>query len=159
MSLTDVIKKYAKLIALGVFIGLIMRMVISLCIVNGSSMYPTLNNGDIFIGLNTSLTRLERGDIVTIDMSEEGYGQDIYVKRIIGIPGDKIKVVNRNGELLEEDYVNKVYEYEASGVVEYTLKDDEYFVLGDNRGNSTDSRMFGPVKRDSIKLEYFLPLS
>lgn len=163
MSLKQEIWKYVKLIIAGIAAGLLLRFVLQICVVSGSSMYPTLEDTNKFVGINTIFTKLERGDIVTIDMTSKGYGaRELLVKRIIAVPGDHIKIVNRsvylNDELLEEDYINPDYKYQAMGVVEYKLKDNQYFVMGDNRGNSTDSRFFGPVDKNDILLEYFFPL-
>ena len=163
MSLQQEIWKYVKLILIGIVAGLILRFVLQICVVSGLSMYPTLEDADTFIGINRIFTILERGDIVTVDMSAKGYGtNDLLVKRIIAIPGDHIKIVNHdvylNDELLKENYINENYDYQVTGVIDYKLKDDQYFVMGDNRGNSTDSRFFGPVNKNDILLEYLFPL-
>ncbi len=124
----------------------------------GSSMYPTVANQDValinVIGLKES--NLERFDVVVIDWKQNN---ENIIKRLIGFPGDHIKFSNDelyiNGVLYEEDYLDRDYIAQAKaskGVdlftadFEYTVPQDEYFVLGDNRLNSADSRTIGCFK-------------
>jgi signal peptidase I len=111
--------------------------------VNGPSMDTTLKNGEIMI-LN-KLAKIERGKIVVVDI-----GSEKVIKRVIGMPGDSIYASNGklyvNDEVYEEDYT-------SSTTFDFTkvyLKDDEYFVMGDNRLISMDSRSFGAVTEDQI---------
>lgn len=123
-------------------------------IVKGESMEGTLNNDDRLITekITTQFGELERFDIVIFDPHND---KDKYwIKRIIGLPGETVQVIGENiyinGELLEENYGKEPID--EAGLVEepYTLADDEYFVMGDNRRNSTDSRVIGPVKKADI---------
>ncbi|MFI3209101.1 MAG: signal peptidase I [Eubacteriales bacterium] len=112
--------------------------------VSGDSMYPTLHDGDSLIidKISYRFSDPERYDIIVFpyDYEDEIY----YIKRIIGLPGETIQIIDGevyiDGELLGETYGNEVIE--NPGVAEYaiTLGEDEYFVLGDNRNNSKDSR-------------------
>lgn len=125
--------------------------------VTGESMEPTLHNSEQIIveKLSMSLGELQRGDIVVFNSPEEP--DILVVKRLIGLPGDKVLIqegeVYLNGEKLSEIYIgaqitqgkNKLPEGKLA-----TVPTDTYFVLGDNRSNSTDSRDFGPVKQDEI---------
>lgn len=112
--------------------------------VNGNSMYQTLN-GKEFMILN-KLGKIDRYDIVVLDTKD-----DELIKRVYGLPREKIAIENGtiyiNDKKIEDKYAyGNTSSYEA-----ITLKDDEYFVLGDNRVVSLDSRIIGPVKRKDIK--------
>ena len=126
--------------------------------VDGRSMYPTLKDGEFgFTNVGGALLNgVERGDIVVVTMEENGQ-KTHWVKRIIGLPGDTISCVN--------DIVNKVPNEDNTNVqdfIEVTLGDDEYYVMGDNRPYSKDSRYIGPVKKSQIfakKMLVLLPIS
>jgi len=111
-------------------------------IVNGRSMEETLTNGDILI-LN-KISDVERFDIVVAD-----YKNEKLIKRVIGMPGDQVKCVS--GIV----YVNNVEDNHGYGKTEdfslVTLSDDEYFLVGDNREDSLDSRIIGPIKGSNIE--------
>jgi signal peptidase I len=126
--------------------------------VEGTSMMPTLTNEErIFINKFTykfGLGGIERGDTVVF-----WYPQDTtksYIKRVIGVPGDRIRVdggqVYVNGEALAEVYVPKDYRDYSSWREgqEQVVPESRYFVLGDHRNQSSDSRMWGYVPRENI---------
>ena len=91
----------------------------------------------------------QRGDIIIVHYSD-GTNNN-YVKRAIGLPGDTVEikdsVVYINGEALSEDYVSPAPYADMEAVV---VPEDEVFVMGDNRANSMDSRMVGPIKHEQI---------
>ena len=154
--------------------------------VDGRSMYPTLKNGEFgFTNVGgVLLNGVERGDIVVVTMEEDGQ-KTHWVKRVIGLPGDTVSCVNDvvyiNGKVLDETkyidpdyrqslvdkfgYFNKVPNADNTDVVDFEevkLKDDEYYVMGDNRPYSKDSRYVGPVKKSQIfakKMLVLLPIS
>ena len=122
----------------------------------GNSMYPTLHNGDNLLvdKLSYRLKEIERFDIVVFEYEHENHVY--YIKRIIGLPGETVQIADGNiyidGELLEEDYGYEIMESAGTAAEPITLGEDEYFVLGDNRNDSTDSRdpRVGNIKRDII---------
>jgi signal peptidase I len=103
-------------------------------------------------------------DIAVFDPPDAS--DDMLIKRVIGVPGDVIEIrdllVYRNGELLEEPYfVNKPCELSKCRNQTWTLGEDEYFMMGDNRNHSRDSREFDQITRDRIvgkALWRYLPL-
>ena len=152
--------------------------------VSGSSMVPTLHNGDLYI--ISKLGKITRsvpdaGDIIVIDSRTDRIrsladdfkynalttfvrhsADDIYwVKRVIGLPGDTIRLSNgkvyRNGTALSEDYINKE-EYPDYPDIEVTVPEGYLWVMGDNRNHSSDSRVIGcvPVQNVIGKLKFRL---
>lgn len=154
--------------------------------VDGRSMYPTLKDGEFgFTNVGgVLLNGVERGDIVVVTMEEEGQ-KTHWVKRVIGLPGDTVSCVNDvvyiNGKVLDETkyiapdyrqslvdkfgYFNKVPNADNTNVEDFEevkLGDAEYYVMGDNRPYSKDSRYVGPVKKSQIfakKMLVLLPIS
>lgn len=125
--------------------------------VYGESMLPNLHDREqIFTDrLSYLLGKLKRGDVVVFKSPRS---PDDYIKRIVGMPGDVVTIqenkVYVNGKLLMEDYLPQdlptppgSFATEGEAI---KLEGDQYFVLGDNRGNSSDSRSWGPIKNDKI---------
>lgn len=125
--------------------------------VDGRSMNATLNDGDNLIveKLSYRFGDPERFDIIVFPPQESP--KEHYIKRIIGLPGETVQIdaegkIYINGEVLEENYGLETIRNAGRAAEPITLGDDEYFVLGDNRNNSKDSRSdaVGNVKRSSI---------
>ncbi len=143
-----------------IILALILSLVITKYVayhtsVEGSSMESTLENGDQLIVENVSyyFHEPERFDVIVFP-----YSQGVsYIKRIIGLPGETIQikegVIYINGEALKENYGKDTIRDAGLAKKKITLEEDEYFVLGDNRNASIDSRRLevGPVKRSKIK--------
>lgn len=114
--------------------------------VSGPSMNPTLKNGDIMI-LN-KLSKIDRFDIVVINSK---HLNDVLIKRVIALPGETLEVVNGviyiNGKKLDDKYAYG----KTSDVGKMKIPEGEYFVMGDNREVSADSRLFGTFKKSEIK--------
>ncbi len=130
----------------------------------GSSMEPTFSDQQcVFTDtLSYKLSDPQRGDVISLHAPAaancvSGTGCDFF-KRIIGLPGESIQIVNGtfhiNGEQLVETYLPFGTWTEPGrflGVSAYPLASDEYFVAGDNRDHSADSRVFGPIKKSDIE--------
>lgn len=123
----------------------------------GRSMEPTLEDADNLIvdKISYRFKDPERYDIIVFPY-RDGSGL-YYIKRIIGLPGERVFINDRgdvyvNGEKLEEDYIKEKAINPGLAALPVLLGEDEYFVLGDNRNNSTDSRSpeVGVVKKDEI---------
>lgn len=117
--------------------------------VNGQSMYDTLSGNEIM--LLYRIGEIERYDMVVADLIVDGKKDDTLIKRVYGLPGETIKcengVIYINDYKIEDPYAtNETSDFEA-----VTLGDDEYFLLGDNRSISLDSRIIGPVKEKDIE--------
>ena len=113
--------------------------------VDGSSMRQTLEDGNIL--LLYKMAKINRYDIVVLD---EEYDNEIIIKRIIGLPGETVEIKN-NKIYINDKKIEDEYAYGDTGDYEkITLEDDEYFILGDNRLISKDSRYFGPIKESDL---------
>ena len=150
----DFIKEISVYVIIILIIILLKMYVISPIRVNGTSMNPTLENGDIMIlnKIGYRITKIKRFDIVVIK-----YKDELLIKRVIGLPGEKIKYENNtlyvNDKALDEEF-DKTYTYNFSikEIGSTTVPEDSYFVLGDNREVSKDSRSIGFIDREDIGL-------
>lgn len=125
--------------------------------VSGSSMETTLSNADHLIvdKISYRFGDPKRFDIIVFPFQYDR--ETYYIKRIIGLPGETVQIdedgkIYIDGELLEEDYGREVIEDPGRAIEPVLLGTDEYFVMGDNRNNSSDSRTLsvGNIHRDDI---------
>jgi signal peptidase I len=132
---------------------MVVRLTVQNFRVDGPSMMPTLQTNE-YILVDKAVYFLhppQRGDIIVF-IAPPDPSQD-YVKRVIGVPGDTVQVdvsgkVYVNGDALSEPYVADLDN--PYGAHTWKLGANQYFVLGDNRGDSSDSRAWGPVPRGNI---------
>ncbi len=141
-------------LAAAVAIALVIRSFLFIPVmVKGESMQNTLMNREIVIATKPEILagNFEHDEIVICHYP--GRGSTLFVKRLVGLPGDTLEiregVLIRNGEEVDEsdmDSMNRSY----ASMAPLTLGEDEFFVMGDNRGNSNDSRAVGPLTRSQI---------
>lgn len=124
--------------------------------ISGPSMQPMLHDGDNLIvdKISYRFTDPKRYDIVVFPY--QYLEETFYIKRIIGLPGETVQIkdgyIYINGELLDEHYGAEIIHNPGIAAEPIVLGEDEYFMLGDNRNHSTDSREIdvGPVKRENL---------
>ena len=142
------------LISFALVFGFVRPVVAAPFYVGSESMVPTLEVWDrvLINKLAYDLEGPERGDIVLF-RSPDG-GEDPLIKRVVGLPGDEVAVRHDrlfvNGEPQREPYVNDEYRKLQGPYGPRTVPEDHVFVMGDNRGNSQDSRVFGPVPEENL---------
>ena len=180
----SVVREYAEAIAIAILLALVIRtLIVQAFTIPSGSMMDTMLVGDYILvnkflyGPELPLTdyRLpalrhpERGDIIVFKYPQDEKRD--FIKRIVGLPGEQVQIrgaqVVINGKPLAETYTKKIdsplgpsgqpaYCGYAYGCEPSTVPPDSYFVMGDNRDNSQDSRYWGFVKRDKIKGKAFL---
>lgn len=139
----------------GVTIGVVRYFLFKPFYVKGQSMEPAFHEKDYLIidEISYRFNEPQRGEVIVFDSP---VSDDYYLKRIIALPGERVKIVDNkviiyndeypSGVLLEEKYLGE----DTQGEVSMTLGDNQYFVLGDNRDASFDSRRFGAITDDDI---------
>ena len=140
------IKEFLPYFMIILVVVLIKTFVVSPIRVNGASMDPTLNDKDIMLldEISYRFSDIERFDIVVVKEEDE-----YLIKRVIGLPGETVEY--KNDKLyIDGKYVKEDFKHKETFDFSTTLGKDEYFIMGDNRTNSTDSRVFGPISRDKI---------
>lgn len=148
--------------AIVLLVLLIRRWVVMITIVKGRSMMTTLQPREVYLAWSSPLLYRQprRGDIVLCHYPGRfRYGlrwwPELFVKRIVGLPGETVALVDGkvliDGQVLDEPYLNPACCRRRFVMPSKTLGADEYFVMGDHRDNSNDSRSVGPIRRDAIR--------
>lgn len=146
-----------RFVLIAVFVVLPIRVFIAQpFIVSGSSMDPTFKNGEYLIVDEISYRFEEpaRGDVIIFKYPNDP--SKFFIKRIIGLPGEHVSISGNavsvaNGTSSETLQLDESYlSHPTLGTIDVTLGDEEYFVMGDNRPASSDSRVWGPLNRDFI---------
>ena len=154
LTIKEFIKDAVKFILVVFCFVFLMVYVVSVTQVVGDSMSPTLENQEVLI-LNKAKYRfsdVKRGDIIAFTYEDTKY----LIKRVIGMPGEYVSIKDNkvyiNGYYYVEDYLKDVDtpDFELTDLGFVKIPDDMYFVLGDNRDNSLDSRKIGLVKKSDI---------
>lgn len=148
------IKEISIYLLIIVMVILIRTFIITPVRVNGTSMNPTLKNGEIMIlnKIKYNKNDIKRFDIVVVKMEKE-----LLIKRVIGLPNEEVKYVDNklyiNGEYIKESFLNDDVYTTNFSLDDFKLKkipENCYFVMGDNREVSLDSRTFGCFSKDKI---------
>lgn len=142
-------KKFLALLLAFTVICCFRAYVFDRIIVSGNSMNPTYSDGDVIWARKFDVSELERYQVVVANIKGK-----FVIKRVIGLPNETLKIVDGyvyiNNEILNDDYgyPTQIYGCAANEIV---LEEDEYFLMGDNRDNSLDCRVWGAVKDETIK--------
>ena len=153
---------WVKSIIIAAFIAVLLMQLIVPTVVREHSMEPSFYGGNYLIvgKINYKISSPHRGDVIIfksdipMNTAEPSQAKKLLIKRIIGMPGDVINIsdneVSINGEVIDEPYINEGGT--PGDVVNYVVPKDSYFVMGDNRTVSIDSRRneVGPVHKDRI---------
>ncbi|PSO44779.1 MAG: signal peptidase I [Parcubacteria group bacterium SW_4_49_11] len=165
LILKETLRFIRFVLILAIVFWLIRSFVMQPFIVRGSSMEHTFSNGDYVIieKLSYRMGEPQRGDIVIFNAgftSSAPDDQSFFIKRVVGLPGETVRVQNNkviirnsshpNGRILREPYLDEGVRTKPREYNRVTLASDEYFVMGDNRPNSSDSRVWGALNEKKI---------
>ncbi len=144
-KLKKIIKESIPYVIIIIVVALIRTFIVTPVRVSGASMDPTLTDGEIM--LLYKLSKINRNDIVVIDTdTEDGY----IIKRVIALPGETIEYEKGSLFINGKKHSDNFADGETEDFDRVKLKGDEYFVMGDNREWSKDSRIIGPINEKDI---------
>ncbi len=147
-----VVKSLIPYVIIVIVVVLIRTFIITPAMVDGSSMEPTLSNNNVVLlnKLDYKLNDISRFDVVVVNLENEK-----LIKRVIGLPGEHIEFKNNtlyvDGFVVEENFSHaKTHDFKLESIGYLTIPGDKYFVVGDNRNDSVDSRMIGLIDKEDI---------
>lgn len=149
-KLKKIFKELLPYIIIVIVVVLIRTFIVTPVQVVGTSMVPTLSDKQILV-LKKYDKKFDRFDIVVFD-----YNDSTLIKRVIGLPGEHVEYKDNklyiNGKKVDEDFIDDTTnDFDLSEIDYKIIPEGYYFVMGDNRNNSTDSRFIGLIKEDQIK--------
>lgn len=151
-NIKEFTKDFIKIAILVIIVFCVYMFIISMQQVVGSSMNNTLNNGDLVLLFKAKykFSDVKRFDVVSFNYEDTKY----LIKRVIGLPGEHIEYKDNklyiNGNYVEEERDFETDDFKLEDLGYEVIPDDLYFVLGDNRENSLDSREIGLIKKEDI---------
>jgi signal peptidase I len=155
---SSLLREVAEVVVLAIILYFGISFAVQAVHVEGLSMYATLDDNDYLIAnkIDYRLHPPQRGDIIILRPPTDN-SKD-FIKRVIALPGEKLlirdSVVYINGRRLDEPYLPEAWttlnNWPQTGSDGQVMRANEYFVMGDNRNRSQDSRIFGPIGRDRI---------
>jgi signal peptidase I len=123
--------------------------------VEGTAMLPSFHDGDRVL-IDKSAGELKRGEVIMFLYPKDT--SKWYFKRVVGLPGETVEIregkVFIDGQMLDEPYLDQKYNQTGESFPAKTVSENHYYVLGDNRDNSSDSRYWGAVSKDLIQGKY-----
>ena len=151
----ELLFEVVKIVGLSfIFVFIITKFLLFPCSVDGSSMYPTLEDKEVGYSLVvTKLIGINRFDIVVIDQ-----GEKLLVKRVIALPGETIEYKNNVLYIDDVEYEEPYLSDVTTEDFKVELNNNEYYCLGDNRNVSKDSRFYGPFNYEDFKASHLLVL-
>ncbi len=151
-KIKKLIKEIIPYIIVVIIVVLIRTFLVTPAIVDGKSMEPTLNNNNIVLlnKINYKINDIRRFDVVVVNLDGEK-----LIKRVIALPGEYIEYKDNNlfidGFLVDENFKHKkTSDFKLEKIGYLKIPGDKYFVVGDNRDNSVDSRMIGLIDKKDI---------
>lgn len=132
-----------------VVVVLLRTFIITPVIVDGDSMYDTLKDGEVLL-LKKYDKKFERNEIIVFH-----YEDSQFIKRVIGLPGEHVRyedgLLYINGEIIKDDFASNTKNFDLKYLGFDTIPEGYYFVMGDNRNYSVDSRRIGLIKKEDIE--------